>query len=63
VSPSLDAANSTTVKHPFGLLRYGLGAGLHYKSPVGSVNFDLGINPEPRGTEDSYNLHFSIGNI
>jgi len=62
-APFIDAANLNTDKYSFGALRYGVGAGLHYKSPVGSVNFDLGINPEPRGTEDSYNLHFSIGNI
>lgn len=61
--PFIDAANLNLDKFSFGGLRYGVGAGLHYKSPVGSVNFDLGINPEPRGNEDNYNLHFSIGNI
>ncbi|MBS1963948.1 MAG: BamA/TamA family outer membrane protein [Bdellovibrionales bacterium] len=43
--------------------RYGVGAGFHYKSPVGPVNFDLGVNPSPQGTEDAYKIHFSIGNI
>lgn len=61
--PFLDAANLNLDRYSFGGLRYGVGAGLHYKSPVGSVNFDLGFNPDPRANEDSYQLHFSIGNI
>lgn len=61
--PFIDAANLNLDRYSLGELRYGFGAGLHYKSPVGSVNFDLGFNPEPRVGEDSYQLHFSIGNI
>lgn len=61
--PFIDAANLNLDRYSLGELRYGFGAGLHYKSPVGSVNFDLGFNPEPRAGEDSYQLHFSIGNI
>ncbi len=61
--PFVDAFNLNLDKYSLGGLRYGVGAGFHYKSPVGPVNFDLGINPAPRLGEDNYQLHFSIGNI
>lgn len=61
--PFIDAANLNLDHYTLGALRYGVGAGFHYKSPVGPVNFDFGVNPSPRQGEDSYRLHFSIGNI
>ncbi len=61
--PFIDLAHLRLDGYSLGGNRYGVGAGLHYKSPVGSVNFDLGFNPEPQRGEDSYQLHFSIGNI
>jgi outer membrane translocation and assembly module TamA len=61
--PFVDAANLNLDHYTLGSLRYGVGAGFHYKSPVGPVNFDIGVNPSPRPGEDAYKLHFSIGNI
>jgi translocation and assembly module TamA len=64
--PFLDAANlelDRYIPFCFAGLRYGAGAGLHYKSPVGSVNFDVGVNVKPQPGEDAYRVHFSIGNI
>lgn len=65
--PFFDAGNLNIDKYSLGnahgTFRYGVGAGFHYKSPVGPVNFDIGVNPSPRAEEDSYKLHFSIGNI
>jgi outer membrane protein assembly complex protein YaeT len=61
--PFVDAANLNLDHYSFGGLRYGVGAGFHYKSPVGPVNFDIGVNPKPRFGEDDYRVHFSIGNI
>jgi len=51
-------------------LRYGVGAGLRYATPVGPVQLDLGVNPvflqqpwsEERG-EVPWRLHFSLGAI
>lgn len=61
--PFVDWANIKLDHFTPGNLRYGVGAGFHYKSPVGPVNFDLGVNPSPQIGEDGYKLHFSIGNI
>ncbi|MBC7387469.1 MAG: BamA/TamA family outer membrane protein [Cryobacterium sp.] len=61
--PFIDAANLNLDRYSFGGLRYGVGAGFHYKSPVGPVNFDFGVNPKPGLGEDNFKLHFSIGNI
>ena len=64
--PFVDAANLNIDHYTLGSLRWGVGAGFHYKSPVGPVNFDVGFNPWPdrfHPEEDSYRIHFSIGNI
>ncbi len=63
IGPFIDAANLNLDRYNLGNLRYGVGGGIHYKSPVGPVNFDIGFNPDQREGEDSYQLHFSIGNI
>ena len=44
-------------------LRLGTGFGLHYLTPVGPVNFDLGFKVDPRPGEDAYRFYFSIGMI
>ena len=44
-----------------GDLRYGLGAGLRYKLPVGPLRLDYGVNPTRREGEDFGAFHFSFG--
>jgi outer membrane protein insertion porin family/translocation and assembly module TamA len=54
--------------HP-GDLRYAVGPGLRYNTPVGPVRFDVGyqLNPEPgllvngRPETRRWRIHFSIG--
>jgi outer membrane protein assembly factor BamA len=60
-------ANAWTVD--LGALRYAVGAGLRYQTPVGPVRFDVGyqINPIPglaatgKPERRRYRLHFSVG--
>lgn len=61
--PFIDAANLSLDRYTLGHLRVGVGAGFHYKSPVGPVNFDFGVNPKPKPGEENFRIHFSIGNI
>ncbi len=61
IVPFLDAANLLVDDYSLGNLRYGAGAGLHYLSPVGPVNFDWGFKLRPLAGEDSYRFYFSIG--
>lgn len=61
--PFIDAANLSLDRYTLGHLRVGVGAGFHYKSPVGPVNFDFGVNPSPKPGEENFRIHFSIGNI
>lgn len=42
-------------------MRYGIGAGLRYKLPVGPIRLDYGVNPDPRVDEDQGAFHFSFG--
>jgi outer membrane protein assembly factor BamA len=42
-------------------LRYGLGAGLRYPTPIGPVAVDYGFNLNRRAWEDVGAFHFSIG--
>ncbi len=64
IGPFLDAANLNVDNYSMRSdLRIGVGGGLHYKSPVGPVNFDVGVNVKPKPGEDSYQIHFSIGTI
>ncbi|MBI4925723.1 MAG: BamA/TamA family outer membrane protein [Bdellovibrio sp.] len=63
IGPFLDAANLLKDRFSFGILRYGAGFGLHYKTPVGPINFDWGFNLAPRSGEDPYRFHLSIGVI
>ena len=65
IGPFIDAANLNVDTYRLSLksLRFGVGGGLRYRSPVGPVNFDVGVNPSPLPGEDSYQVHFSIGTI
>ncbi|HTL13104.1 MAG TPA: BamA/TamA family outer membrane protein, partial [Bdellovibrionota bacterium] len=42
-------------------VRYGTGLGLHYQTPVGPVNLDLGFKVAPLPGEDREEFHFSVG--
>lgn len=44
-------------------VRYGLGAGLRFNTPVGPLAFDVGFNPEPNEAQGErlYVPHFSVG--
>jgi len=44
-----------------GLMRYGIGAGLRYRLPIGPVRLDYGVNPSPRAGEDKGAFNFSFG--
>ena len=63
--PFLDAANLLVDRFSFTEgLRLGTGVGLHYQSPVGPVNFDLGFKIAPKPTEkERWGFYFSIGVI
>lgn len=63
LGPFLDAANLNVDSYNLTRLRYGTGVGLKYMSPLGPVNFDIGVNPRPRPGEDGYRIHFSIGTL
>jgi outer membrane protein assembly complex protein YaeT len=58
----VDAGNLTNFDEA-GLndLRYGIGAGLRYKLPVGPLRLDYGVNPSPRADEERGAFHFSFG--
>lgn len=44
-----------------GTLRYGVGAGLRYRLPIGPVRIDYGLNPNPKPDEAQGALHLSFG--
>jgi len=61
IGPFADAGNLVEDAYSLGNLKYGVGVGIHYQTPVGPVNFDWGfkLNPDP-GT-DTNRFHFSVG--
>ncbi len=59
--PFLDAGALHKDGYSFGGLRYGAGLGIHYRTPVGPVNFDLGFKIRPQPGEDPSRFHFTIG--
>ena len=64
LGPFLDAANLLVDEYSFtGNMRLGTGFGLHYLTPVGPINFDLGFKVNPKPGEDAYRFYFSIGMI
>lgn len=42
-------------------MRYGVGTGLRYATPIGPVRLDVGLNPDPQGSETWGAVHFSFG--
>lgn len=42
-------------------MRFGIGAGLRYKLPIGPVRLDVAMNPNPKRNEDWGAVHFSFG--
>jgi outer membrane protein insertion porin family len=62
--PFIDAANLLVDRYSFSEgVRFGTGFGLHYLTPVGPINFDLGFKVAPRANEEAYRFYFSIGMI
>ncbi len=62
--PFIDAANLLVDRYSFSEgVRFGTGFGLHYLTPVGPINFDLGFKVAPREGEEAYRFYFSIGMI
>ncbi len=59
----LDAGNLRLDRFSLGALVYGAGFGLHYQTPVGSVNFDWGFKLNPLPGTDSAATYFSVGVI
>jgi outer membrane protein assembly complex protein YaeT len=45
----------------FGDLRYGIGTGIRYLSPVGPLRFDIGYNPDKRKHEHRFSYFITLG--
>jgi outer membrane protein assembly complex protein YaeT len=58
-----DAGNllPTSEEPGFNDMKYGIGAGLRYKLPIGPIRLDYGVNPNRQGDEDFGAFHFSFG--
>lgn len=59
--PFLDAANLNLDRYTLGDVRYGVGFGFHYQTPIGPVNFDWGFKVKPKPGEDPNRFYFSVG--
>ncbi len=59
----VDAGNLLPSAEDPGLqdMRYGIGAGLRYKLPIGPIRLDYAVNPDPHLHEDFGAFHFSFG--
>ncbi len=58
----LDAANLLVSEYSLSKqILIGTGFGLHYQTPVGPVNFDIGFKIDPPAGKDLYLIHFSVG--
>jgi len=59
----VDAGNVISEAADFGFedMRYGVGAGLRYNLPIGSLRFDYGLNPDPQDGEAQGAFHFAVG--
>jgi len=42
-------------------MRYAIGPGLRYRTPIGPVRIEYGLNPDPRPGEPDGTLHFGFG--
>ncbi len=47
--------------YQFNSLRYGVGSGVRVTTPIGIARLDIGFNPAPRGEEDDFEFHLSMG--
>jgi outer membrane protein insertion porin family len=56
-----DAGSVGQSPDQLGLMRYGIGPGLRYASPVGPIRIDLGYNPDRRPGERHFVIHISFG--
>lgn len=61
--PFLDAANLNFDSFSLGNLKYGVGLGIHYQTPIGPVNFDWGFKLHPEPNKSTNEFYFSIGVI
>ena len=41
--------------------RHGVGVGVRYLLPIGPLRLDWTVNPDARGSEDDWVLHFALG--
>ena len=57
----IDAGSVGPDASSLGQMRYGVGGGLRYRSPVGPLRIDYGVNPSPRQHEKFGALHISFG--
>jgi outer membrane protein insertion porin family len=63
-APFVDAGNLfVDVLRAAPFLRVGAGAGLHYLTPIGPINFDYGVKLNRRTDEKTGQFHFSVGII
>jgi len=42
-------------------LSWGIGGGLHLRTPIGPVRVDAALNPDPEDDQDDWNVHVSVG--
>jgi len=56
-----DAGSVGKEASSIGKMRYGIGPGVRYRSPVGPLRIDYGINPSPGSHERFGALHISFG--
>jgi len=56
-----DAGSVGYTSHNFGLMRYAVGPGLRYASPVGPLRLDVGYNPDHRNGERHFMVQISFG--
>ena len=57
----VDAGSVGRESGSFGDLRLGVGGGLRYRTPVGPLRIDYGVNPLPQEGENMGALHISFG--
>ena len=56
-----DAGSIGDSPETMGLMRYGVGPGIRYASPVGPLRIDAGFNPDRRTGERRMTIHVSFG--
>ncbi len=57
----VDAGSVGRDSTSFGVMRYGIGGGIRYRTPVGPLRIDYGVNPSPRNHEHAGALNISFG--